>query len=483
MKPYPGKKKLLALFLLAFTLKFLTAIFLRYLLSCTPIGYHLDELVIRGHDYFSYHAAMENYIQTGTYYFFNGKENVYAGRLPHFSLEYLFFRQFLSVALANFMVLVVQLTLECVSIIILALFAAQLSQSRFSFYLTYVLCLASLSVTFYSIIVLPDSLSVSFLIIFSFLFYIYLKKHSNWLLILAGIFLALLVVLKPYFSLLYLFVGFSFMRETRKKLWQQYLRRVAAKTLIFSVPLLVMLLPWVIRNYQVYHRFIPFQVDIVAGYDYTRSDFACRRYLQTFGEDLLYWDKASAGYYFKTCQDTCTYKFPAYVFTTHNNLDRIEAVREQYQELQQNFKEELDQEVAAAFLDLTLNFAREKPFRYYVLSRLASLQNFLIQGGPSFLPFNKDAICYQPYYLFIYYLQVALYWGSLVIGLIGLWVLGKKDRHSIILIAVPVYLLLFFPLIMQLTEGRYFLHSYPFLLLGLVYIIGQIRRRFVSGKM
>src|SRR5688572_21139397 len=89
-------------FLVAFVLKFMTAMFIRYLLSCTPVGYHLDDLVIRGDDYYSYNGAMENYIQTGKYYFFNGRHNVFAGRLPHYSMLYLFFRQFLNIPLANF---------------------------------------------------------------------------------------------------------------------------------------------------------------------------------------------------------------------------------------------------------------------------------------------------------------------------------------------------------------------------------------------
>ncbi|KAA5548308.1 glycosyltransferase family 39 protein [Adhaeribacter rhizoryzae] len=222
MKPYPGRRKLIALFLLAFTLKFLTAVFLRYLLSCAPLGYHLDELVIRGHDYFSYHAAMENYIQSGTYYFFNGKENVYAGRLPHFSLLYLFFRQFLNVAFADFMVLLVQLGTEAISIVVLALLVGRIMASRTMFYLTYLLCLLSWTVSFYSIIVLPDSLSVGLLIFFAYCFYSYLNRPSTKLLLLSGLLLAFVTVLKPHLGMLYLVVGFYFLKDfnftTAKKL-------------------------------------------------------------------------------------------------------------------------------------------------------------------------------------------------------------------------------------------------------------------------
>jgi hypothetical protein len=486
MKSYPGKKNIILLFLLAFTVKFLSAIFIRYLLSCTPVGYHLDELVIRGDDYLSYNGAMENYIQTGHYYFFNGRHNVFAGRLPHYSLLYFIFRQFLNVPLANFGVLVAQIGLECIAILCLAMLATRVTHVRRSFWMTYILYLLSLATSFYNIIVLPDSLSVSLLILFSYFFYEYLKRPSYRRLLLPGVFLGLTVVLKPYFSLIYLVVGFFFLRETNHLFSRKGLMAVAVKTLVVSIPLLLLLLPWVVRNYQLYHRFVPFQESIIAGYNYTQADLACRRYIHTFGHDFLYWDEKSAAYYFKSCQQNCSFKLPDYLFTEKYGRNEIEAVRSKYLQLQANFSDAQDLEVAAAFDALTNDFRQEKPFRFYIISRFQALGNFLMDNGAVNLPISRSSVCFHKFHLLVKYIQVFLYWVSVTLGFIGLYWLAKKDRHTLLFFAIPVYLLLFFPIILLATEGRYFIHSYPFLILGLVYFIQKLNlkvRRRVTARL
>jgi len=468
-------KIIFVLFGLAFLVKFLTAIYVRYLIGCTPVGYHLDELVIAGGDYFSYNGAMENYIQSGEYFFFNGKENVYAGRLPHYSLIYWLLRQVFSIAYANFILMVLQIAAECLAFILLAKLAGQITKRKYSFYLVYFLYLISFLTSYYNNQVLPDSLSVSMLIFFLYFFYQYLFASTFGNLLLGGLFLGLLVVLKPYFSLLYVGVGTYFLWQNKQVPAIKGIALLLQKTVIVSVPLLLLVTPWVMRNYQIYHQFIPFQISTVAGYNYTKADLACRRFLQAIGEDFIEWEKTSAGNYFnKHCIAPCSYTLPAYTYTSNYDSTIVEQVRSRYLQLQHYYSEVQDKQVAAAFDNLTRSFRAEKPFYFYIISPIMLIRKFLFTPAGYFPKFNCPGIHVR----LTYFMQSVLYWSTLILGFWGLILLAGKDKRHLIFITIPVYLIFFFPIFFRGVELRYFMHSYPVLLLGFVFFIEQTRSKY-----
>jgi len=471
MRVVPAKIFFL-LFGLAFLIKFLTAIYVRYLISCTPVDYHLDELVIAGGDYFSYNGAMENYIQTGHYYFFNEKENVYAGRLPHYSLLYLLLRQVFNVAYTNFIVMVLQIAAECLAYMFLAKLALQITGRKSSFYLVYFLYLISLLTSYYNNQVLPDSLSVSVLIFFIYFFHQYLSAPSCKKLLQPGFFLGLLVVLKPYFSLLYIVVGICFQLQIKHVLPKKNAWRLLQKTIIISLPLLFFVTPWLIRNYSVYHQFVPFQINTVAGYNYTQADLACRRFLQAIGEDFIEWEKTSAGNYFnKNCIAPCTYTLPAYTYTRYYDRNRVEQVRSAYLQLQHHYSEVQDKQVATAFDKLTQGFRTEKPLYFYFIAPVMLTKKFLFTQAGYFPKSN----CQGFHFRLTHFGQMVLYWSTLLGGAFGLVILARKNWRNLIFIAIPIFLILFFPVFFRGIELRYFMHSYPVLLLGFVFFVEQIR--------
>ena len=463
------------LFGIAFLVKFLTAMYIRYLIGCTPITYHLDELVIHADDYFSYHGAMENYIQTGKYYFFNGRENVFAGRLPHYSIPYYLLRQVLNVAYTNFVIMVMQIALECLAFIYLARLALDITQSKLAFYLVYFIYLISLLTSFYNNTVLPDSLSISVLIFFLYSFQKYLFSGSVKTLWAAGFFLGLLVVLKPYFSLLYVGVGICFIWQITFVFSKKGFYQLLLKTGIVALPLLVFITPWVIRNYGVYKSFIPFQVNTIAGYNYSNADLACRQFLQSIGENFIEWEKTSAGNYFnKNCIAPCRYQLPGYAYTPSYDSAKVEQVRRAYLQLQRDYSVEQDQQVTAAFNHLTQSFRTEKPLHYYIIAPIMLTKKFLFNETGYFLRFHCPGWTTTVTYL----LQAILYWSTLLAGSVGLFWLAWKDWRNSIFIAIPVYLILFFPILFRGIETRYFAHSFPVLLLGLVYFIHEIRIKY-----
>jgi len=465
---------LLFLFGIAFLVKFLTAMYIRYLIGCTPIDHHLDELVVHADDYFSYHGAMENYIQTGKYYFFNGRENVYAGRLPHYSIPYYLLRQVLNVAYTNFVIMILQIAGECLAFIYLAKLALKITQSKLAFYLVYFIYLISFLTSFYNNTVLPDSLSISVLIFFLYFFHQYLFAPTAKTLWAAGLFLGWLVVLKPYFSLSYIEVGLFFIWQVKSVFSKKGIYQLFLKTSIVALPLLVFITPWVLRNYGVHQTFIPFQVNTIAGYNYTSADLACRRFLQSIGENFIEWEKTSAGNYFnKNCIAPCRYQLPAYAYTKNYDSAKVEQVRRAYLQLQHRYSVAQDHRVTAAFNQLTQSFRTEKPLYYYIIAPIMLSKKFLFTDTGYFLRFSCPGWSTTVTYL----MQAILYWSTLLGGSVGLFWLTRKDwRHSIF-IAIPIYLVIFFPILFRGIETRYFAHSFPVLLLGLVYFIHQIRSK------
>jgi len=108
-------------------------------------------------------------------------------------------------------VAILQIILESIAILYLCFLTNKIIHHKLSFWITYILMMISLNSTIYSNYLLTESFSSSFLIIFSYYYYSYLLSKTNKHLLLSGLFLGLATLLKPYFCLLYIPIGFLFL--------------------------------------------------------------------------------------------------------------------------------------------------------------------------------------------------------------------------------------------------------------------------------
>lgn len=285
---FEKKTNLWSIFALTFFIKLLLAYYLVSLLVCNNLRQPIGVLAIPEGDTPSYIGAIENVFQKGKYYFTYQtqlfKEDVYASRLPHYGMIFGFYRLFTDYATSCNLLVLTQILVESLSVVCLAILCGRIFQKSIFFLITWGLLTFNLFHTTWSIALLPESLAISFLIFFVYFALFYQSNTDNnkyfWL---SNIFLALLVVIKPYSLPIYAFYPILFFLKD-KKINLQLVKYTAYSIL----PLSILLTPWVIRNYLVLDRLVILQEDMRAGYKYTQSHLAMNKFLQSWGGAMFF---------------------------------------------------------------------------------------------------------------------------------------------------------------------------------------------------
>jgi Dolichyl-phosphate-mannose-protein mannosyltransferase len=464
------------LFLVVLIFKAALAWYLLYLTKCGNPEIALSDFALASGDTFSYIGAMENYISNGTYSFFNGREDVLAGRLPHYSIPYFLFRQLFSQTTSYSLLVILQFVVECTATTIFILFCHRLIPKTPVTILLACMCLLATNWTQLSLFASPESLSCSLLVFFIWAYHRYLERKRISDLILTGVFLGLLVSLKIYFVLLFLPVGIHFLIDQRP-LGIIALKNVVALSLIVSCPMMLSLVPWTVRNYFVLNKFIPFQINATAGYNYSSAELSFRKFVTAWGGNFIFWEKSAAGCYFMPQPDVpCEFVMPSYAFTSEGDRQEVEAVRANFIELQKKYSDSLDQQVTLGFQRLTLGLKKEKPLEYFFLAPLRITGKFLFHSGSYYLPIHKTNPCYWPPQLVIKILQSGIYWLALLVGLPALFHMAFKSRYFV-LPFLPCLIIILFPIVFRTGESRYFRTVEPMLYLGIAYATQKMFER------
>jgi len=226
-------------------------------------------------------------------------------------------------------------------------------------------------------------------------------------------------------------------------------------------------------------KIVPFHQDIYAGYGFTPANFAVRNFIQTIGESIVFWDTKSAACYFEAPEGmTCDYNFPSRIFNSNLTFENIEEARTIYLNYKKNPSDSLAQLTISKFNLLSDNYKKDHAFAYYILNPMMLCKNFLIHSGSYYLPIKKDSACYHSYQWALKLFQSLLYYLSLVFGFLGIFLLSRKFKNSFIIISIPIYLIIMFPIYFKMTEYRYFSTAYPFLLIGVVCIFYLIKQKW-----
>lgn len=461
-------KKYFLLFILAFTVKLVSCYYISSLGKCVVQDNNNNNTVLasKAGDAYSYLDPIDNLLEKGEYFLQDGERKVSIGRAPYYGTIYFLFRLFLSPSASYEMVALFQIFCEAIAIVYLALLSQLIIKRKEAFMVTYLLMVVSMNSTIWSFYLITESLSISFLIIFCYYYYIYLQHNQNKALLLSSLFLCFVVLLKPYFGLLYIPIGIQFLSEKPFSV-----RRVIIKTFTVSGFLIVLSAPFAIRNFIRFNTYQPFS-EFYAGYNFTKATFAYRNFVQAWGGSLIFWDKRSAACYFEPKPDLkCEFVFPDYAFCSAYSMQDIENVKNLYLAYQQNRTPALEDSVCNEFNRLTSLYRQNKPFNYYFLSRLILTKQYLFHSGSYYLPIDKASPCYKSYQFPMKFFQSLLYYFSLIFGFASLIFIFTKDIKSYMLLLIPAFLILFFPVLLRLPEFRYFAPSYPFLILGCTFVI------------
>lgn len=476
-----SKKIWLILFIVCFITKLTSIIYLHHLTVQTSPALRASAMAIYAGDSFSYIGAMENYIQTGEYYFQSQnilqKEKVFAGRLPHYASVYFVLRLMFDQAISFDLLVILQVLSESISIVLLVKLVFGFTNNKWITLIFFSLMLISLNVTNWAYYLVPESFSVSFLIFFIYFYYQYLTKKELKNLVISAVFLGLLVVLKAYFVLFFLMVGIEFLMNEKS------FKIILSKTILVSLPFLLLISPWIIRNYLKSNKFIPLQENTMAGYWQSDAHTTMNSFLKSWGGNIVFWETKAPSYYFMNDNKSANeYKFPSYAIAEGYTVKDLENIRTKMLTLSANYNVKLDKEIAQDFEIITKKYQENSFFNYRIKAPFIILKDFIFHSGSYYLPISQSFSNYKPYQFVIKVIQSGLYYLTLIFGLLGLIIFTFKTKWGYVFLSIPLFLVIFFAIIMRTSEWRMFMSSYPFLAMGVILLLNFIYNYFKENK-
>ncbi|MGQ0739691.1 MAG: hypothetical protein ACT4OJ_11570 [Bacteroidota bacterium] len=436
-------------------------------------------------DHYSYMGAMENYIETGNYYFVNFRgDTVRAGRSPHYSIPYWVFRQTFSPGTSADLSAALYVLLDTCAIICLAIIAFFLaSKRRFVYFLALLLGAASTYISNWSINTVPDGPAASLLMIG--LFYYWKAYTSDQKtgknLFFASVFFSWSVVLRPFLLTFIAVFALIFLWRLVKKKSFSVIPKYAA---ICLLPLVLFIAPWAFRNYNLLGKLIPFQQDIYAGYNYYPSELRLRKLMTSMGEDgSTFWNPGTmASYFYPASHTTSRFTYPGYLKKDTVFLNKLEQAR---LEFISNYAKRNNQEeilLTAKAAELETEYRKEHIIRYYLLNPLKRVFTFWGHSGSWHLPRSNRGGIIKAIELGNKLLQSTLYFLVLVFGTWYLWKSRKASPFTAILLVPVIALTVLLPFVFGFMEPRYALSFYYPCLIGLVLFIASVQARLLKKE-
>lgn len=421
----------------------------------------------------AYIDPIEHFITTGNYGS-RGDGETFSGRAPYYGSIYYVLRLMFSKYVTVDLMALLQILLDSIAGLVMARILFQLTKTHWTFWLTIVLFLASFYHTDFSGRILTESLSTSALIFFSYYMLKLFREKSRTNFLAAGTWLSIAVVLKPYFAPLYLLV-FLFYDKNKKPVHNFF------SAVIFSISLLLITTPFTIRNYINYDIFQPFS-SLDGGSSITEGDFAYRKYLQSVGESFIFWDPHCAGCLFTNIDIQCDYVLPDHMFTENTDRASVDRAKNLYIDYLNNKTAEKEKQVIATFNSLSEDYRISKPFNYYIGSRILLTYRFIFQKASYYLPNSFNGMLFYTVTA-IKAFQFLIYYVILLTGFAGIIYLALKRNKLVFLLGVvPLYLIIFFPVLLRAIEWRYWSGSHYFLMMSSVFFIYLVINHLTMKK-
>ncbi len=339
------------------------------------------------------------------------------------------------------------------------------------------LSMFSFHTLFFDGAILSDGPATAFLSFFSYNYYHYLRKNNKTTyLFISGIFMALVTLYRPYYAAFYPVLCFHLLYH----LWRVYnsIGFLLSRALIFILPVIILDLPWIIRNYIIFHRLMPFQLStFYAASQECTTYISIARQVITFTD--AYYACPNALCYYETHPDSqCSRRFPRYILGKKLNMEEIQKINMIHRKYA--YSDSSDKEAGNLLIQSAKKmleyYKMDHPYTYWLWPRLYVLKKFLIHGGTFYFPpFHKGIRELNPLlFISLKLLQSGLYWFCLILGTLGLFYLFILRSYTSYLLLIPLYLIFFFCAIFLHYESRYFFASYPILLLGAVFTLNYL---------
>lgn len=432
-----------------------------------------------------YIGYSENLFQEGEYYYDSGNSGNknYFFRMPGITFLYLPLRFLFNqnITLNLFVILQVLLsTFALIKFLKLVNQYLKVNNLIFLFFSTFYLYSS-----YFESSLMTESLALSSLLLCLYYidraFHLETKKYMITSFLLAGFFLMWLIFLRPYMvPFLLLFAGYIIIKKSK-----------VLYLIIFLLPFFIIDGVWTFRNYYNYNEIMPLQSS-ADWFNSSKSGASKTKFIQAFGFKWVNFEENSHSAWFNNFYEAPSINipsddiFPKRTFVGDLTIDSLIKARIKLHEvddikLDHDLRLKSDKEAARILDKFVLSLKTDRPFDYYVLNRVRLLFRFLKPNTPKLFK-------HGPYPFNIIVTKVDVLFSVLLkyVGLIGLLILlvrnFKKLDILILFLSVPIFLFLFFPIVLRIDETRFFYLSIPFLIVGLVYLFSIFQKPIFKIK-
>jgi len=330
----------------------------------------VNNIALKTTDTDTYYAPLEYYVTQGNY--------ATLCRMPGFVPIYVPLRLVFNEGNAQVAIVFIQLIVDIISALLLAIVAARLFESKRAFIITVILYGINVFVAVRSNFLMSDSFTVSLLVISFYFLSSYCisskTKHLLW----SGLFFAWAFMFRVPVILSLPVFGFVLLWKYRS-FWP-----ALQKSILFTIPLFVCLSAWTLRNWVYHNRFqilVPPVAECMGAY--TEENEAMRTLIITMGEDFQRWSPNSAADWFwqKQTNYKTEYPFKENDFTTEYNLDSLILLKESYTRFFASQNEDEQSAIGKTIIErsnrYTEAYKKEHPFRYWIINRINFIRMFM----------------------------------------------------------------------------------------------------------
>ena len=243
---------------------------------------------------------------------------------------------------------------------------------------------------------------------------------------------------------------------------------------VYGIALLLLLGPWIVRNYSRSDKLILFQQDKYAGYEIGKELELTRKLLGAIGEDAsTMWDKTTAaGFFSPAMYKNSIWQIPRRIISDSVLIKNFMAVRD----LCIDSVDDKTQSAAFnlhyhAFID---RYKATNKLNYYAIKYLSRIKKFLGHSGSYYYSYNAEDGCNNRIDYFFKIIQSLFYYICLIPGVIGLIWLSRVRKYGLFFLLPTISLIIVFPIIFGLIEWRYFMPFYFFHQIGVFYLLYRL---------
>jgi len=417
-------------------------------------------------------------------------------RMPGVGGPYLMFRQFLSKTDSRDAMVVLQWLFSGISVYLLALTALRFTGSTTAAWTTYVFFLLSTYSSWYDSTMASDSLAPSVLIFHVFFFQMAMQRRSKWLLLIAGLFLAWIIFIRPAAILLIIAACVLVLLY-----WKP--RRSFLAVAIFAAPFAVTDLAWTIRNWAIHAEFNPLTNEGMLPDEIAeRTRGYLLRFVQSYGGNYIWWDPGAEIRWLGMCTGSVEVddhgrkakEPPSYVYVPGITKDSLLLLAERIRLIEAGALSPEDSTIGAAEVNAKLErytelYQKGAPFNYHVLSRFRMIEHIVWQNGTETLftkRFSELSLVQKLFKLLQMFFFIFAFGGSAVAILVLCWRWRlASNALTIWLPFIVAYMVLIYPLGLRMAEWRFMMHVFPLALMLAICstsILGQVIYQYQLSK-